>query len=63
MERVRERHVAVPVVVPVGLAVGRDVHELRTRRALGEGPGQSLREALPVESRLSNATARETGPS
>ena len=33
VERVGERHVAVPVVVAVGLAVGRDVHELRTRRA------------------------------
>src|SRR5579875_4189620 len=49
VEGVGERHVAVPVVVTVGLPVGGDVDELRPwtgRRIPGEGSEQSAGERL-----------------
>ena len=51
VERVGQRHVAVPVVVAVGLAVGGDVHELGRPRVVGEGAERGARRRCsPFES-------------
>ena len=46
VEGVGERHLAVAVVVAVGLAVGRDVHQLVVLRVRGHGGQQAVGEAL-----------------
>ena len=72
-QHVRQRHVAVRVMVAVRLAVGRDVHELRMLAAIVEALDRSIEEPLavveqPLEGDLMRddgiveRTARSTGP-
>ena len=48
MQRVGERHLALEMMVAVGLAVGGDVHELRPAAVLGEAADQAVGEAFAI---------------
>ncbi len=47
-----QRHVAVPVVMPVRLPVGRDVRELGPVAIVAEAIGDACREVTPVVEQL-----------
>jgi hypothetical protein len=63
LQRVRERHLAVAMMVAVRLAVGGDVDELRMRARVAERAGRRCARFSPRARSRSNATAREIGPS
>ena len=51
------------VMMAVGLAVGRDMHQLRTRPFVGKPAHQAVREFFAVVEQFLERTACETGPS
>src|ERR1035438_7356068 len=48
MQRVRERHLALEMMMAVRLAIGSDVHELRPAAVLGKTADQPVSEAFAI---------------
>jgi len=48
MQAIRQRHVPKPMMMAVGLAISRDMHQARMIVLFGKGVGQTMGKGFPI---------------